>query len=102
MEDELEFVGGACSCKSGGEPPHSKSAMNTWVAGFLHPGEAHGAHKTRYAARRARMRRGRENRAAPVGMTIWENGSKQANPGVRWRGGRAVAAGRLEFESMRG
>ena len=35
----------------------------------LHPGEAHGAHKPRCAARRARMRRGRKSRAAPVGMT---------------------------------
>ena len=35
----------------------------------LHPGEAHGAHKPRYAARSATNRRGRGNRATPAGMT---------------------------------
>jgi len=39
----------------------------------LDPGEAHGAHKPRSATRRATMRRGRESRVAPLGMTNHES-----------------------------
>ena len=64
----------------------------------LDPGEAHGAHKSRCATRRARIRRGRENRVAPLPstplragwMTIRE-GARAARP--RENGGRKRRAG---------
>ena len=40
----------------------------------LDPGEAHGAHKSRCATRRARIRRGRENRVAPLPSTALRAG----------------------------
>ena len=64
----------------------------------LRPGEAHGAHKSRYAARRAERRRGRKNQAAPVGMTRLERGapSRKRRAQVphlrRFLGRRGVAA----------
>ena len=44
----------------------------------FHPGEAHGAHKTRCAARHAIVRRAEENRAAPLRMTTRRSGETTA------------------------
>ena len=53
-----------------------------WLPRSLRPGEAHGAHKSRYAARRATLQRGREDRAAPAGMTAWGPTCAQNNFGL--------------------
>jgi len=49
----------------------------------LHPGDAHGAGKSRFAARRAIRRRGRKNRAASVGMTEGNEGKRDPRTGLK-------------------
>jgi len=62
----------------------------------LDPGEGHGAHKSRCATRRARLRREREDRVAPLpskvgagGMTAGGGGNSGGNISFPNRDGRA-------------
>jgi hypothetical protein len=45
--EELRFGGGACSCKSGGEPPHSKIAEELGHKDFADMGATHCCAPTR-------------------------------------------------------
>jgi hypothetical protein len=51
----------------------------------LHPGEAHAAHRTRFAARRAKMRRERKSRVphGGIGMTMLIEAQEESGPFAR-------------------
>ena len=62
---------------------------------YLDPGEAHGAHKTRSATRRAKLRRDTKNRVAPLGMTAGRRAARFRRTGPTAAGETQAPFGRM-------